>query len=103
MESPLPFASRFLNGFAPDSDRRVEGWKKTYLGLFCSERCGSLLLLNLQPHRDHRAHRASFSLLLLKCSKFNSTAVFKLYRRLCGLILEAKSLAGWSRWSRWMD
>jgi len=25
---------------------RVEGWKKTYLRLFCSERCGGLLLLN---------------------------------------------------------
>jgi len=33
-------------------DGRMEGWKKTYLRLFCSERCeGSASFKSFQPHR----------------------------------------------------
>src|ERR1700752_4394633 len=55
----------------------MEGWKKTYLRLFCSERCrGYASFKSFQPHRDHRALRASFSLMPLKWSKFDSSAVY---------------------------
>jgi hypothetical protein len=40
-------------------DGRVE---EDLLEALCSERCGGMLFLSFQPHRDHRALRASFSL-----------------------------------------
>ena len=57
-------------------DGRMEGWKKTYLRLFCSERCGGMLLLNHFSHTVTPCPLCEFSLLPAKWSKFNSTTLF---------------------------